>query len=160
MADLNVGDMAPDFDLPRDGGGTISLASLRGRPVVLYFYPQDDTTSCTNEAIAFSHLLPGFQKAGASVIGLSPDSAKKHDKFKAKHGLTVDLASDEERKAIEAYHLWVEKQMYGRHYMGVERATFLIDRDGRIARIWRKVRVKGHAEEVLEAVRDLTGTPA
>ena len=155
MADLDLGDPAPDFDLPRDGGGTIGLASLRGRPVVLYFYPQDDTTSCTSEAIAFSHLLPEFQKAGASVIGLSPDSAKKHDKFKAKHGLTVDLASDEDRKAIEAYHLWVEKQMYGRRYMGVERATFLIDGDGRIARIWRKVRVKGHAEEVLEAVRTL-----
>jgi peroxiredoxin Q/BCP len=152
---LDAGDMAPDFDLPRDGGGTISLASLRGRPVVLYFYPQDDTTSCTNEAIAFSHLLPDFETAGAAVIGLSPDSAKKHDKFKAKHGLTVNLVSDEQRKAIEAYHLWVEKQMYGRRYMGVERSTFLIDPDGRIARIWRKVRVKGHAEEVLEAVRAL-----
>ena len=152
---LDAGDMAPDFDLPRDGGGTISLASLRGRPVVLYFYPQDDTTGCTSEAIAFSHLLPDFEKAGAAVIGLSPDSAKKHDKFKAKHGLTVSLAADEERKAIETYHLWVEKQMYGRRYMGVERSTFLIDPDGRIARIWHKVRVKGHAEEVLEAVRAL-----
>lgn len=155
MADLDMGDMAPDFVLPRDGGGTISLKDLRGKPVVLYFYPQDDTTGCTKEAVAFSQLLPEFRKAGAAVVGLSPDSAKKHDKFKAKHGLVIDLAADEERKVIDAYHLWVEKQMYGRTYMGVERATFLIDKDGRIARVWRKVRVKGHAEAVLEAVRTL-----
>lgn len=155
MPGPGVGDMAPDFDLPRDGGGSIGLKALRGKPVVLYFYPQDDTTSCTNEAIAFSQLLPAFEKAGAAVVGISPDSAKKHDKFKAKHDLAVDLAADEERKAIEAYGLWVEKQMYGRRYMGVERATFLIDRDGRIAAIWHRVRVKGHAEAVLEAVRAL-----
>ena len=141
MADLDVGDLAPQFDLPQDGGGSFSLAASAGKPVVLYFYPQDDTTSCT--------------QAGAVVIGLSPDNVKKHDKFKSKYNLTVDLAADEERKVIEAYHLWVEKSMYGRKYMGVERATFLIDRDGRIARIWRKVRVKGHAEDVLEAVRAL-----
>lgn len=153
--DLNTGDMAPDFDLPRDGGGTIRLGALVGRPVVLYFYPKDDTAGCTAEAIAFSKLLPDFEKAGAAVIGLSPDSTAKHDKFKAKHGLGVDLAADEERRVIETYGLWVEKQMYGRRYMGVERATFLIGRDGRIARIWRRVRVKGHAEEVLEAVRAL-----
>ncbi|RTL97215.1 MAG: peroxiredoxin [Hyphomicrobiales bacterium] len=155
MADLNAGDAAPQFDLPRDGGGSLSLASFRGKPVVLYFYPQDDTTGCTNEAIGFSQLKPEFDKAGAAVIGLSPDSVKKHDKFKAKHSLSVDLVADEERKVIEAYHLWVEKTMYGRQYMGVERATFLIGKDGRIARVWRKVRVKGHAEEVLEAVRAL-----
>lgn len=155
MARPGVGEMAPDFDLPRDGGGLIRLRVLRGKPVVLYFYPQDDTTSCTNEAIAFSQLLPEFEKAGATVIGISPDSARKHDKFKAKHDLAVDLAADEEHKAIEAYGLWVEKQMYGRRYMGVERATFLIDPEGRIAAIWRKVRVKGHAEAVLEAVRAL-----
>jgi len=155
MADLDVGDLAPQFDLPRDGGGTLSLAAYSGKPVVLYFYPQDDTTSCTQEAISFSQLKPEFEKAGAVVIGLSPDSMKKHDKFKSKYSLTIDLAADEERKAIEAYHLWVEKSMYGRKYMGVERATFLIGSDGRIARIWRKVRVKGHAEEVLEAVRAL-----
>ncbi|MCA0023013.1 MULTISPECIES: peroxiredoxin [unclassified Mesorhizobium] len=153
MADLNVGDPAPQFELPRDGGGSLSLAGFAGRPVVLYFYPQDDTTGCTAEAISFSQLKPEFEKAGAVVIGLSPDSARKHDKFKSKYDLSIDLASDEERKVIEAYHLWVEKSMYGRKYMGVERATFLIGRDGRIARIWRKVRVKGHAEEVLEAVR-------
>lgn len=155
MADLDVGDLAPQFDLPRDGGGTLSLAALSGKSVVLYFYPQDDTTSCTQEAISFTQLKPEFEKAGAVVIGLSPDSTKKHDKFKAKYSLTIDLAADEERKVIEAYHLWVEKSMYGRKYMGVERATFLIGRDGHIARIWRKVRVKGHAEEVLEAVRAL-----
>lgn len=155
MADLDVGDLAPQFDLPRDGGGTLSLAALSGKPVVLYFYPQDDTTSCTQEAISFTQLKPEFEKAGAVVIGLSPDSTKKHDKFKAKYSLTIDLAADEERKVIETYHLWVEKSMYGRKYMGVERATFLIGRDGHIARIWRKVRVKGHAEEVLEAVRAL-----
>ncbi|PBB31121.1 peroxiredoxin [Mesorhizobium sp. M1A.F.Ca.IN.020.06.1.1] len=155
MAELDVGDVAPQFDLPRDGGGSLSLAAIRGKPVVLYFYPQDDTTSCTNEAIGFSQLKPEFEKVGAVVIGLSPDSVKKHDKFKAKYDLTLDLVADEERKAIEAYHLWVEKTMYGRKYMGVERATFLIGQDGRIARIWRKVRVKGHAEEVLEAVRAL-----
>ena len=152
MADLEVGDAAPQFDLPRDGGGSLSLDAFRGKLIVLYFYPQDDTTSCTNEAIGFSKLKPEFEKAGAVVIGLSPDNVKKHDKFKAKHDLTVDLVADEERKVIEAYHLWVEKMMYGRKYMGVERATFLIGKDGRIARVWRKVRVKGHAEEVLEAV--------
>ena len=155
MADLEMGDIAPQFDLPQDGGGSLSLAAFQGKPVVLYFYPQDDTTSCTNEAISFSQLKPEFEKAGAVVIGLSPDSVKKHDKFKAKHDLTVDLVADEERKVIEAYHLWVEKMMYGRKYMGVERATFLIGKDGRVARIWRQVRVKGHAEQVLEAVRAL-----
>ncbi|MBN9234313.1 MULTISPECIES: peroxiredoxin [Phyllobacteriaceae] len=155
MADLDMGDLAPDFTLPRDGGGSFKLSDFIGKPVVIYFYPEDDTPSCTNEAISFSQLRPEFEKTGAVVIGLSPDSVKKHDKFKAKHGLAVDLASDEERKVIEAYSLWVEKKMYGRTYMGVERATFLIGRDGRIARIWRKVRVKGHAEAVLEAVRAL-----
>ncbi|TGQ48019.1 peroxiredoxin [Mesorhizobium sp. M00.F.Ca.ET.216.01.1.1] len=155
MADLDVGEPAPQFDLPRDGGGSLRLAAFLGKPIVLYFYPQDDTTSCTTEAISFSQLKPEFEKAGAVVIGLSPDSVRKHDKFKAKYDLTVDLVADEERKVIEAYRLWVEKTMYGRKYMGVERATFLIGRDGRIARIWRQVRVKGHAEEVLEAVRAL-----
>ena len=153
--ELNVGDKAPQFELPRDGGGTLKLSDFAGKLVVLYFYPQDDTTGCTKEAIDFSQLKPEFEKAGAVVIGVSPDSAKKHDKFKTKHGLSVDLAADEEHNVINAYNLWVEKQMYGRSYMGVERATFLIDRDGGIAAIWRKVRVKGHAEAVLQAVRDL-----
>jgi peroxiredoxin Q/BCP len=153
--ELSVGDRAPEFELPRDGGKTVKLADYAGKLVVLYFYPQDDTTGCTKEAIDFSQLKPEFEKAGAVVIGVSPDSAKKHDKFKTKHGLTIELAADEERKVIDAYNLWVEKQMYGRSYMGVERATFLIGRDGRIAAIWRKVRVKGHAEAVLQAVREL-----
>jgi peroxiredoxin Q/BCP len=155
MADLLVGDLAPQFELPKDGGGSLSLAAFAGKPIVLYFYPQDDTTSCTQEAIDFSRLKPEFERAGAVVIGLSPDNVKKHDKFKSKYDLAIDLVADEERKVIEAYNLWVEKSMYGRKYMGVERATFLIARDGRIAQIWRKVRVKGHAEEVLEAARAL-----
>ncbi|WP_315919625.1 peroxiredoxin [Mesorhizobium sp. SP-1A] len=155
MADLDLGDPAPDFDLPRDGGGSVRLSGLKGKPVVLYFYPADDTPGCTAEAIDFSRLLPDFKKAGTVVIGLSPDSTRKHDKFKAKHALGVDLVADEERKVIEAYGLWVEKKLYGRTYMGVERATFLIGPDGRIARIWRKVKVKGHAEAVLEAAKTL-----
>jgi peroxiredoxin Q/BCP len=153
---LQIGDMAPQFTLPGDGGRSLSLADFHGNPVVLYFYPQDDTTSCTSEAIGFSQLKPEFDRLGAAVIGVSPDSARRHDRFKAKHGLAIDLASDQEREVIEAYHLWVEKQIYGRRYMGVERATFLIDHEGRIVRIWRKVRVKGHAAEVLAAVQALS----
>jgi peroxiredoxin Q/BCP len=133
----------------------VTLSEFLGKPVVLYFYPQDDTTSCTAEAIDFSRLKPEFSKAGAAIIGISPDSAKKHGKFKAKYDLSVDLAADEEHNAIEAYGVWVEKTMFGRRYMGVERATFLIGADGRIARIWRKVKVPGHAEEVLGAVNAL-----
>ncbi len=155
MADLNVGDPAPQFDLPRDGGQSIRLADFSGKPVVLYFYPQDDTPGCTTEAIDFSRLKPEFEKTGTTVIGLSPDNVKKHDKFKTKHGLTVDLASDPERQVIEAYHLWVEKTMYGRKYMGVERSTFLIDSKGKIVRSWRKVKIPGHAEDVLAAVKAL-----
>jgi peroxiredoxin Q/BCP len=148
---LSEGALAPDFTLPTDGGGSLTLSSLRGRKVVLYAYPQDDTPSCTNEALSFDALLPRFEAAGAVVIGLSPDSVKRHDRFKQKHNLTLTLVADGERSAIEAYGLWVQKQMYGRSYMGVERTTVLIDPHGRILRIWRKVRVKGHAEEVLAA---------
>jgi peroxiredoxin Q/BCP len=155
MAELEAGDNAPDFELPRDGGGTLSLADLRGRKVVLYFYPKDDTSGCTAESIDFSALKSDFEKAGAIVVGMSPDSVKKHDKFKTKHRLTVELVADEELKALEAYGVWTEKSMYGRKYMGVERSTFLIAPDGRIARIWRKVKVAGHAAEVLEAARAL-----
>jgi len=155
MTELSPGQDAPQFELPRDGGGKLTLSALRGKAVVLYFYPKDDTSGCTAEAIDFSAFKPDFEKAGAVVIGMSPDSAKKHDKFKAKHGLSVDLVADEERKAIEAYGVWAEKSMYGRKYMGVERTTFLIDRDGKIARIWPKVKVPGHAAEVLAAVRAL-----
>lgn len=152
---LNEGMPAPDFTLPTDGGGSLTLSSLRGRKVVLYAYPQDDTTSCTNEALSFDALRDDFAAAGTTVIGISPDSVKRHDKFKQKYDLKLTLVSDEERKAIEAYSLWVEKQMYGRHYMGVERSTFLIDAAGKVARVWAKVRVKGHAEAVLEAAREL-----
>ena len=151
MADLTAGDMAPDFSLPRDGGGSVSLAEMRRSPVVLYFYPKDDTSGCTTEALAFSALADEFAKAGAKVIGLSPDPVKSHDKFVAKHGLSVILASDEDKTALSAYGVWKEKSMYGRSYMGVERSTFLIDRDGRVAAVWRKVKVAGHAEAVLKA---------
>ncbi len=152
---LNEGMPAPDFTLPTDGGGSLTLSSLRGRKVVLYAYPQDDTTSCTNEALSFDALRDDFAAAGATVIGISPDAVKRHDKFKQKYDLKLTLVSDEERKAIEAYGLWIEKQMYGRRYMGVERSTFLIDETGKIARVWEKVRVKGHAEAVLAVAREL-----
>jgi len=155
MAELEVGQIAPDFELPTDGGRSLKLSSLRGKPVVLYFYPKDDTSGCTAESIAFSALKPQFEKLGATVIGMSPDSVKSHDKFKAKHDLAIDLATDEEKKTLEAYGVWKEKSMYGRKYMGVERSTFLIDPEGRIARAWRKVRVPGHAEEVLDAAKAL-----
>jgi len=155
MTELSAGDNAPDFELPRDGGGKLSLASLRGQKVVLYFYPKDDTSGCTAESIDFSLLKPDFEKADAIVLGMSPDSVKSHDKFKTKHKLAVELVADEERKALESYGVWTEKSMYGRKYMGVERSTFLIGADGRIARIWRKVKVPGHAAEVLEAARTL-----
>jgi peroxiredoxin Q/BCP len=152
---IEAGDPAPEFALPTDGGGRTSLKDFAGKPVVLYFYPKDDTSGCTAEAIAFTGLKPEFDRAGAAVIGVSPDSAASHDKFKAKHNLAVALAADPERAAIEAYGVWVEKSMYGRKYFGVERATFLIGRDGRIARVWRKVKVPKHAEEVLKAVEAL-----
>jgi len=155
MAELDVGQNAPDFDLPADGGRSVKLSSLRGKPVVLYFYPKDDTSGCTAESIAFSALKPQFEKLGATIIGMSPDGQKSHDKFKAKHNLSVDLVADEEKKTLEAYGVWKEKSMYGRKYMGVERSTFLIGRDGKIAKAWRKVKVPGHAEEVLEATKAL-----
>ncbi len=153
--DIGEGDPAPDFKLPTDGGGGASLRDLRGKPVVLYFYPKDDTSGCTAEAIAFSGLKKEFDAAGAVVIGVSPDSAASHDRFKAKHKLAVSLAADPERTAIEAFGVWKQKSMYGRTYFGVERSTFLIGRDGRIAKAWRKVKVPKHAEEVLAAVKAL-----
>ncbi|MEQ1408129.1 peroxiredoxin [Neorhizobium sp. Rsf11] len=155
MSHLTIGDIAPDFELPRDGGGTVSLQAHSGKPIVLYFYPKDDTDACTREAIAFSGLLPEFEKAGASVIGVSPDSVRKHDKFAKKHELSVILASDEDAALANLYGVWKEKKMYGRTYMGVERTTFLIGADRRIARIWPKVKVTGHAEEVLESLKAL-----
>jgi thioredoxin-dependent peroxiredoxin len=153
--ELSQGDPAPDFTLATDGDGRARLADLKGKAVVLYFYPKDDTSGCTAEAIAFSGLEAKFAAAGAEVIGVSPDSMASHDKFKKKHALGIALAADPERSAIEAYGVWKEKSMYGRKYFGVERSTFLIDRGGRIAKVWRKVKVPGHAEEVLAAAKAL-----
>ena len=153
--ELVEGNPAPDFELMTDGGGRARLNDLKGKPVVVYFYPKDDTSGCTAEAIAFNGLRAKFAAAGAMVIGISPDSAVSHDKFKQKHALKIALAADPERAAIEAYGVWKEKSMYGRKYFGVERSTFVIGRDGRIARIWRKVKVPGHAEEVLAATKAL-----
>jgi peroxiredoxin Q/BCP len=150
---LEAGETAPDFDLPTDGGGRISLAGLKGRKVVLYFYPKDDTSGCTAEAIAFNGLRREFEAAGVHLLGVSPDSVKSHDKFKKKHDLDFALAADEGKSTLEAYGVWQEKSMYGKKYMGVERTTFLIGADGRIARVWRKVKVPGHADEVLAAAR-------
>ncbi|MEP3438731.1 MAG: thioredoxin-dependent thiol peroxidase [Hoeflea sp.] len=155
MSELVEGMTAPQFDLPRDGGGNVSLADLAGKIVVLYFYPKDDTSGCTVEAIDFTALSADFAKAGAVVVGMSPDPVKAHDKFIAKHELGIILASDEDKSVLEAYGVWKEKSMYGRKYMGVERSTFLIDADGKIARIWRKVKVAEHARQVLEAVQAL-----
>lgn len=155
MARPQVGDQAPDFTLPSDNSDTITLSSLKGKPVVLYFYPKDDTSGCTKEAITFSQLTPEFDKIGVRIIGVSPDSAEKHAKFRKKHALRVDLAADEGKTALEAYGVWLEKSMYGRKYMGVERTTFLIDADGLIAKIWEKVKVDGHAQAVLEAAQAL-----
>lgn len=155
MSEISVGMPAPSFSLPRDGGGTVSLDDYAGKPVVLYFYPKDDTSGCTSEAIAFTGLADEFRKAGAVVIGMSPDSAAKHDKFVAKHGLSVILASDEDKSTLEKYGVWKEKSMYGRKYMGVERTTVLIGKDGEIVKIWPKVKVPGHAEDVLKAVKAL-----
>ncbi|MFZ2101114.1 MAG: peroxiredoxin [Oricola sp.] len=155
MNQIVVGASAPDFSLPADGGETVNLSSLSGKIVVLYFYPKDDTSGCTAEAIDFSRLKPRFDSLDAVVIGMSPDSAAKHDKFKAKHDLSVTLVADEDMKTLLDYGVWVEKSMYGRKYMGVERTTVLIGRDGKIARIWNKVKVAGHAEDVLEAAMAL-----
>jgi len=154
-ANLKEGDKAPAFELARDGGGSISLKSLAGKKIVLYFYPKDDTTGCTKEAIDFSGLKKNFARAGAEVIGVSPDSVKSHDKFKAKHELDLTLLSDETKKMLADYGVWAEKSMYGRKYMGVVRTTFLIDGKGKIARIWDKVKVAGHADEVLAAAKAL-----
>jgi peroxiredoxin Q/BCP len=153
--ELVAGSKAPAFSLPRDGGTTVTLKDFKGRNLVLYFYPKADTPGCTKEAIAFSRLHATFTKAGTQILGVSADSVRAQDKFKSKHKLKIALASDEARKTLEAYGAWGEKSMYGRKYMGVIRKTFLIDGTGRIVRIWPKVRVPGHAEEVLEAAKDL-----
>ena len=150
-----VNDPAPALDLPTDGGGRVSLAALKGKPVVVYFYPKDDTTGCTREAQDFTALAPDFAALGVTVIGVSKDTVRKHDRFKAKHGLAVVLASDEDGAACEAWGVWVQKKLYGRDYMGIERATFLIASDGRIAQAWRNVKVAGHAAAVLQAAKTL-----
>ncbi|MBX3582500.1 MAG: peroxiredoxin [Rhizobiaceae bacterium] len=154
MAELATGSEAPHFSLPADEG-EIRLTELRGKIVVLFFYPQDNTPGCTAEAIDFSRLNDEFMRAGAIVIGISPDSLRKHANFKSKHALTTPLVSDETHEALTAYGVWAEKTMFGKKYMGVVRTTVLIDREGKVARIWRKVRVPGHAEEVLAAARAL-----
>ena len=152
---ITEGSKAPSFILPTDGAGKISLKDLKGKTVVLYFYPKDDTSGCTKEACGFRDALPDFSRVKAQVIGISRDPVKSHDKFKEKHGLNFTLGADEDGKVCEAYGTWVEKSMYGRKYMGIERATFLIDGDGKVRRVWRKVKVPGHVEEVLAAAKEI-----
>lgn len=147
------GDFAPDFDLPVTGGETMSISGYAGKPLVLFIYPKDDTSGCTKEAVAFSEAIPEFSKLDVRVVGMSPDPIDKHDKFRDKHDLKMPLVSDEEKTALDAYGVWVEKNMYGKKYMGVERSTFLIGPEGKIIKAWRKVKVPGHVEEVLKAVR-------
>ena len=148
------GQTAPDFTLPRDGGGDITLSSLRPKMVVLYFYPKDDTSGCTKEAQGFTSDKAAFEAAGAVVVGVSKDTAAKHDKFISKYDLDIILASDAEGDVCEKYGVWKEKSMYGKTYMGIERSTFLIDAGGIIVKEWRKVRVPGHVDDVLEAVKN------
>lgn len=150
---VTIGDEAPDFTMPTDGNGSVTLSALRGKPVVLYFYPKDDTSGCTAEACGFRDVFPDFGKTGAAVIGVSRDPVSAHDKFKQKHALPFILASDTTGEVTERYGVWVEKSMYGRKYMGIDRSTFLIDRDGIVRGIWRKVRVPGHVAQVLKAVQ-------
>ena len=158
MRELKPGDMAPDFTLPRDDGSTVTLSALRGRPVVLFFYPQDDSGGCTDENREFSALAPDFAARGAALIGISPDALDKHQRFRAKYGLAVPLAADPERRAIEAFGLWQLKKLYGREFMGLVRTSFIIDAEGRIARSIRATRIKGHAAKVLEALDALLAT--
>ena len=155
MTDITEGQAAPAFDLAVDGDGRVTLAGLKGRSVVLYFYPKADTPGCTTEGLDFSALADQFAAANAVVIGVSRDAVKKLDRFKAKHDLKVVLGSDEDGAVTEAWGVWVQKKLYGREYMGIERATFLIDSQGAVRRAWRNVKVKGHAEEVLAAVEAL-----
>jgi peroxiredoxin Q/BCP len=155
MSEISVGKKAPDFELPTDGGNVFRLSDQFGKSVVLYFYPKDDTPGCTAEAIAFTGLADQFAEESAVILGVSPDSAKSHDKFKTKYELTIQLAADTDKDVVSRYGVWVKKSRYGREYMGVERTTVLVGPDGRIAEIWRKVKVDGHAAEVLEAVKKL-----
>jgi len=150
-----IGDKAPDFTMPTDGNGSIALSGLRGKPVVLYFYPKDDTSGCTAEACGFRDSFPDYGKTGAVVIGVSRDSVAAHDKFKKKYSLPFTLASDATGEVTERYGVWVEKSMYGRKYMGIDRSTFLIDKDGVVRGVWHKVKVPGHVGDVLKAVQSL-----
>ena len=152
---IDAGSPAPDFTLATDGGGSLTLSSLRGKKVILYFYPKDDTPGCTREACAFQEALPDFSGADAVIVGLSRDGAGQHDKFKQKYNLAFTLASDVDGKVCEVYGVWVEKSNYGKKYMGIERTTFLIDRQGVVRQVWRKVKVEGHAAKVLEAAKAL-----
>ncbi len=152
---IEIGDKAPDFTLPTDSGGKVTLSKLRGQKVVLYFYPKDDTSGCTAEACGFRDSFPKFGRIEATVIGLSKDSVASHDKFKEKYELPFILASDEKGEVCEAYGVWVQKSMYGRKYMGIERATFLIDEKGAVRGVWRKVKVPGHVDAVLAAAKAL-----
>ncbi len=155
MASPKPGDKAPAFSMETEGGDKIALKDFKGKKLVLYFYPKDDTPGCTKEAIAFSADIAKFRRAGAAVVGVSRDTAAKHKKFKDKHDLKVVLGADEDGKTTESYGVWVKKSMYGREYMGIERSTFLIDEKGVIREVWRKVRVNGHADDVLAAVKAL-----
>ena len=155
-ADLQPGDLAPDVTLATQEGGALPLSQMRGRPLVLYFYPKDDTSGCTREAQDFSSLKAAFDMADVAIIGVSKNTAAEHGKFVAKHGLKVVLATDADGSVCDAFGTWGEKSLYGRKYMGIDRATFLIDAEGRIARIWRKVKVPGHAEQVLAAAEALS----
>ena len=152
---VEEGKKAPDFTAATDTGGRIRLYDLRGKAVILYFYPKDDTTGCTKEACAFRDSLPDFSKAKATVVGVSKDTVAKHDKFKEKYDLNFPLVSDEDGKICEKYGTWIEKSLYGRKYMGIDRATFLIDKDGKVAKVWRKAKVAGHVAEVEEALKAL-----
>ena len=155
MSALNTGMMAPDFNLPGSSGAHYSLSDYKGGPLILYFYPKDDTSGCTVEGLDFTALKAEFAAVNAKVLGVSPDSPQSHDKFCKKHGLGIDLASDESKAMLEAYGVWAEKSMYGKKYMGVERTTFLIDANGLIAKVWHKVKVPGHAADVLAATKAL-----
>ena len=152
---VEIGKKAPAFKLPTDGGGSVALKDFKGQKLVLYFYPKDDTPGCTTEACGFRDAMPDFSKVDAVIIGVSKDSVARHDRFKAKHDLPFTLASDEDGKICEAYGTWIEKSLYGRRYMGIDRATFLIDEKGTVRGEWRKVKVKGHVDEVLEAAKAL-----
>lgn len=156
MIHLQKGDIAPDFTLANENNEKICLSSLRGGIAVLYFYPKDDSSGCTAESLQFTELKPQFDALQAKLIGISPDSVKKHQKFREKHGLTPMLLADEEKTVANLYGVWVEKSMYGRKYMGVERSTFLLDKNGKIAEMWIKVKIPGHAETVLKAVEALS----